>query len=907
MPIVRLLPAVAMALVLAGLPAQGTLIQVTAATEAALTAAIQSANALVFQTSAANPVVIEFANSLIGQTIALTQAPPILVSDHATVRVAGAAPGARVTIDATNAPTAFRLSGRHATVRNVRFQNAGAPGSQQDVFSAYGADDLDVRYCDFDAATGNGLWLIGLLGASVQDCGFQLSAGGLVTTSGTSNVTVAGCTFSHNARAIVVHGGNAMHVTTSTFDANGNAIDLLPTCVDTTVGPGNLIKNTTTMPGLVAVAAVGLTIAGNQWNDNVHAAIALSDGCSGTAIRDNNLLRNGLPAEYQVTVRDAVDVAIEGIVCNDGGAGIYGSGTVGLTVDSSATTQTSVAQNRDAGLTLLQCRNVAIRHVTLTGNLTQVASSQLSLLSCEDADVVDADVLAATGPGRVGLRIDGCNRVRVGAGTAVLDNGGSGVLVNTSTDVVLGIWSGVVGALQARGPNSLQIVDSTRVRVAGTAGSPCSLQAGTAATAIAVSVSGGSAITCGPEVDVDGALSATIGMQVANCSAALIDGLTFHGHAGIGFKAVGVSGLKVRNCAVTGGAGAQFGAAQGILLNPGCDGAEVLANLVEHHQGSAFEVVGSNGVWIGPGNRAVGNNGDGFFVQDQGPTPATRQVVIQSVVAIGTGGGAQNGLRFVNMRADVTNATVTQHGTGVLLQLGSDADLVNVISWGNNLDRNRDGASTGRWFSGIRTTTAGVSGPGVWSDQDMLVGANPQFVAVATGDVRLLAGSPAIDSGEHFTPPGSHLACVDAALQPRIHGGVVDRGGYEYDGSAASNSLELGGPWLRDPSQNLLTLTIQPGPTLANAVFLLSLTGSGTGPGYTAPTLAVLPIQPDLFTGALLSLPGICLGILDTNGSATRALPILPELLPFLPESTWVASFLATPTPTNPVIVRFLQ
>jgi len=73
------------------LRAQAHVFSVSTNSEAALDAAIRGANALTFQTSSANPVVIEFSSGLIGQTIALTQALPQLTVDYVTLRVAAAA------------------------------------------------------------------------------------------------------------------------------------------------------------------------------------------------------------------------------------------------------------------------------------------------------------------------------------------------------------------------------------------------------------------------------------------------------------------------------------------------------------------------------------------------------------------------------------------------------------------------------------------------------------------------------------------------------------------------------------------------------------------------------------------------------------------------------------------------
>lgn len=881
--------------------AQGTVIPVTSANEAAVASAITAANALAFQASASNPVVIEFASALVGQTVHLTQALPILVVDWATVRVAGATSSQRVTLDGTAAPTVFRLSGRHQSLRNIRFQNAGAPGSQQDVVLASGADFLSVRDCDFDSGTGIGLWLEGVLGAVVQDSGFRTSGAGLTATGGTANLTIDNCQFLQNGRGLVVHGGTGLVVTHCTFDANTKAIDLLPGSVGAVIGPGNLLKNTSLQPALAVAAAYSLTVQGNQFQDNLQTAIALVDGCAATAIRDNVLLRNGLPAIFQVVVRDSPNVTLAGNVCNDGGAGIFASDSSGLTIANSAQTQATANGNRNAAVSLLRCTGARIRQIAVSGNLTQAAGSQVAAIDSDDVEVEAVAIGAAAGAGRVGLRVDNTDHVKIGGGTTVAGNGGGGVLVTGCDDVAIGNWPAVTGALQTQGVTALQITDCNRVVVAGVPTAPVLV---TGSGPIGLTLSGGGTCTLGPDLTVDGALATQTALQVANANGVRVVGVDLHGHTGFGLTGVGTLGLEVRDCQVFGGAGGQFATGEGILVNTGCDGARLLGNHVQHHTGSAFLVTQCQEVWVGPGNVATGNNGDGITVQDTpGPAPS-RHATLQSVSVVGTNTAAQNGLRFVNVLVDVTNATVTRCGTGVLMQAGANGDLVNVISWGNTLDRNRDGASTGRWFSGIRNTTAGISGPGVWTEQGTLVGTDPLFVAPASGDVGLSAGSPAIDSGLHATPPGSHLPCVDAALQPRIRGGRVDMGAYEF--GTLANPLDLPGEWLRPPTQSLLLLHIQEPQSLAGDTYLLMMSGAGTGSGLLAPTGATVPLEADLWTGALLSLPAFCLGSLDATGAANTPILIPDVLLPFLPEVTFVASFLSTTVPTNPVIVRFL-
>jgi hypothetical protein len=888
------------------LAAQATILTVSTSSEAALAAAITAANAMAFQTSAAQPVVIEFAASLIGQTIALTQALPVLVVDHATVRVAGAGPAARVTLDATNAPIAFRTSSHHAVVRNLRFQNAGAPGSQQDVFTAFGTDDLRFEHCDFDAATGNALWLIGSTATTVTDCGFAQSASGLVAVGGTTGLTVLRCSFHGNQQGMLFAVADHVLVQDCVFDGNGRAVALQPTCADFTFGPGNVVVHTGNQPSFTAAGAVRLRLTGNQFTDNQHVAIQLRDLCADVTLSGNTLLRNAVPGNtYQVVVADCLGLLVTGLQCRDGGGGLFVTRTRLAAIAGSASAPVVITGNGREGLVLDSCSDVGVGQVTLSDNVRGIAGVQCAILGCQRVDISDTDITDATGAGDIGLRIDACENVRVGGGTSVLDHGGQGVLVDDSVDVVLGRWAGVTGSLTVRGATPLQIVDCARLQVAGSATAPCMLSAGPLASSVALTITRCFDGSYGPHLVVDGLHTASIAVQIADCNVGTFDGVTLRGHTGFGMVATGTTWLRVSGCLVDGGVGAPAATGEGLLLNPGCHGARLSNNLVQRQQGNAFVVRDCDDVWLGPGNRAIDNGGDGFVVQDTGTGPVVRRATIQSAVAVGRGVSAQNGFRCVRMRANLTNVTTTRNGTGVLLQQGSQATLVNTISWGNNLDRNRDAASTGTWLHGMRSTSAGTSSPGSWVDQDVLVGVDPAFLSAATGDVRLTPGSAAIDSGLHATPVGAGLPSVDADQAPRIRGGRIDRGAYEFP-AASGNSLDLAGPWLRTSTQGQLDFTVRAGPSLAGQFFLLLLGGSGTGPGAIAPGGATVPLVPDPLTMVLLSLPSWCLGTLDGTGTGSVTVPLVPEVARILPELTFVAVVASSGTPGNPVVVRFL-
>jgi len=882
--------------------AQATVIPVTAPTTAAVEAAIVAANALAFQTSAAQPVVIEFASNLIGQTIFLNTAVPILAVDWLTVRVAGAGPGARVVLDGTNTATTLRVAGRHATFRNLQFQGAGAPGSGNDVFTATGADDLHFVDCGFDGAGGNGLWLRGVLGATLQNCTFRFNTGAFVATAGSSGVVLSNCTFLANQQALLVSVADHLTVTGCTFDGNGSAMGLSPVCAHVTFGPNNVVRNSTASPAIVSSGAVFLSITGNQFTDNHHAAIQLGNVSAFVDITNNVLLRNGnVHGSYQVLVDASQDVAITGLQCRDGGGGVFAFATTGLSITGSAAQPTTIDGNRLEGIVANNCSGVTVNGVDLDHNLQGAGGAQLTVLSCSGVDVVASGMNNALGGGRSGLRIDASSNVRVGEGTSILDNG-AGVFVTNSSDAIFGNWTGGGGALTVRGAQPFSLLDCPRARVGGIVGSPCAITGGTAPASLVFSASRCDAARFGPHLTIDGRGAAANGLQVVDSDDVVVKGTTIVGHTFAGFVAGDALRLVVRDAVIDGGTLAPAASGSGLLLNPGCHASLLLGNLVQRQQGNGFTIVDCSDVTIGPGNRAYGNGGDGFLVQDNGGGAATRRALLQSSAAVGQNLGGQSGVRAVHMLMNVVNFTATRHGTGVLLQSGTNATVVNTISHGNGVDRNRDPQSSGSWFHCLRGSSSG----GTWSEQNTLVGVNPQFVSPATNDVRLQSGSPAIDSGLHATPVGARLPSADAASGLRIRGATIDRGAHEFvPPGGTGNTLDLAGPWLRGYGDGQLVFTIRATPAQAGQLFSLFMTGSGTGPGVLAPGGVPVPIVPDAFTGVLLGAPGIANGVLDGSGVGSTTLPVPDWIAPLLPELTFVAIATTWPVPTNPVVVRF--
>jgi predicted outer membrane repeat protein len=103
--------------------------------------------------------------------------------------------------------------------------------------------------------------------------------------------------------------------------------------------------------------------------------------------------------------------------------------------------------------------------------------------------------------------------------------------------------------------------------------------------------------------------------------------------------------------------------------------------------------------------------------------------------------------------------------------------VVNSILWGNGTEMFLTGSP---FFSlASHSLIQGGVPPGVF-DGGNNIDADPMFVNVANGDLRLWSSSPAIEAGDNAAvPPG---VTTDRDGNPRLYGTDVDMGAYEYQG-----------------------------------------------------------------------------------------------------------------------------
>jgi len=338
------------------------------------------------------------------------------------------------------------------------------------------------------------------------------------------------------------------------------------------------------------------------------------------------------------------------------------------------------------------------------------------------------------------------------------------------------------------------------------------------------------------------------GVTLGRATRVLLHGCTVVGNVGFGIHAAGTSlangpaDVTVAECRIADNPGygllCQF--AQRVKIGPGntladnrntavfvdgCVDVEIAGNpLLQGNRGSGIEIIRT------PGTRVTdtllrGHPGLGLVVQESPGTRVGPGVVIEdsggtgmrldncedvTVVSSRIVRGASTGIHLVHSDSIVRTRpnllqsclVAGQGGLGVYFESGAPTrcelstitgnlrgvhsqdnplDVDSCIVWGNALeDLHRIATATT-----IRDTIHATPPPNAANGN---TAADPRFVAAPSGDWRLQAGSPAIDSGNQGLnlPSGA----VDAFDGPR-RVGALDRGAYEFGPHVPDDSTKL--------------------------------------------------------------------------------------------------------------------
>jgi predicted outer membrane repeat protein len=225
-------------------------------------------------------------------------------------------------------------------------------------------------------------------------------------------------------------------------------------------------------------------------------------------------------------------------------------------------------------------------------------------------------------------------------------------------------------------------------------------------------------------------------------------------------------------------------------------------NQAQHNGGGIYNLSGSNPILIGVsfnGNQ-TGSFGGGMFNWGNS-SPSLTNVIFRGNQAGSDGGGMSNDN---SSNPTLTNVTFSGNqaqnsGGGMFNFNNSDLIIQNSIFWHNQDNSGTDTATasianidstpTIRYSlvqgcnpDGAWDVACGENGGGNLDDTDPLFinTPNPDAAPTAAGNLRLQAGSPAIDVGDN----SSNDSGADLAGNARIRGGVIDLGAYENPDAA---------------------------------------------------------------------------------------------------------------------------
>ncbi|MHC4739840.1 MAG: LamG-like jellyroll fold domain-containing protein [Planctomycetota bacterium] len=194
-----------------------------------------------------------------------------------------------------------------------------------------------------------------------------------------------------------------------------------------------------------------------------------------------------------------------------------------------------------------------------------------------------------------------------------------------------------------------------------------------------------------------------------------------------------------------------------------------------------------------------GIGGAGFYITGSSANPRIINCIIDNNITPGDGGGVEG---TYGASLSLINCTIVRNQSdnapGVGCHVDCDVVLTNTVVWynqGNTSEyiANGDGSDTTLTNCNIEGGLALIWNPGGGSviDNGGNIELVPEFIDPNNGDFNLLAASPCIEAGDNSSVPVE--ATTDIAGNPRIIGGVVDIGAYEFQGLPQGDTYHVDG------------------------------------------------------------------------------------------------------------------
>ncbi|SOE20261.1 polymorphic outer membrane protein repeat-containing protein [Spirosomataceae bacterium TFI 002] len=169
--------------------------------------------------------------------------------------------------------------------------------------------------------------------------------------------------------------------------------------------------------------------------------------------------------------------------------------------------------------------------------------------------------------------------------------------------------------------------------------------------------------------------------------------------------------------------------------------------------------------------------------QDGGGIYGFSLEIIHSIFLNNSAGRNGGGIYFTNANAKISNATFVENTAstngGGLYSISSTPIVTNTVFWNNtkNGDNNIAGADILATNNNVTATNCLTQVYNTGTDN--IINKDPLFVDAANGNLSLSKCSPAINAGTADTT-GLNLGLVDFDGNPRVFGGTVDMGAYEF-------------------------------------------------------------------------------------------------------------------------------
>ncbi len=235
------------------------------------------------------------------------------------------------------------------------------------------------------------------------------------------------------------------------------------------------------------------------------------------------------------------------------------------------------------------------------------------------------------------------------------------------------------------------------------------------------------------------------------------------------------------NHTLSGDGGAVFGEIEGTIRR-----STFTNNTASTYGGAVHIDISSSTVFV---IDAVFENNQGGY--GGGLSNRLAPVVVSNAVFFGNtattdGGGIESvsGTEMTLTNVSFYDNIALRYG-GAINNLNTNPTLTNTILWGNTAGTSGDeiynlSGTPDISYSIVQGSGGSGAGwdPSLGIDGGHNLDSDPMFANLSAGDLRLLTGSPAIDSGSNGA---SNLQSTDLDGNARIIGGVVDMGAYEFD------------------------------------------------------------------------------------------------------------------------------